>query len=177
MARTRSRRKLLQEIRSFPGFEQFSLRKQFSHLKASAHTGPVVILNAAKTRSDALIVLADLDRVIHVPLPSFTFQRSAGLQNMLEKLLGHSRVIRSDVRKGDPATLHGVSWESLLSIVWVGIVKPVLNALAFSVRFSVSLEFMADPFICLWTDSWGPIACFLVSEWWSGTARRAVPRQ
>ncbi|KAF8553245.1 hypothetical protein OG21DRAFT_1464427 [Imleria badia] len=125
------RDKLLQEIRRFPGFEQFLLQKQFSQLRASAHSGPVVILNAAQSRCDALIVLAEMDHVIHVPLPTFTFQRSAGLQNMLETLLGHAR---SGDRKGDPAPLRGVSWESLLSTLWNGIVKPVLDALAFSVR-------------------------------------------
>ncbi|KAF8546941.1 hypothetical protein OG21DRAFT_1425842, partial [Imleria badia] len=128
------RDKLLQEIQHFPGFEQFLLRKQFSRLRASAHSGLVVILNAAQSRCDALIVLADMDHVIHVPLPNFTFQRSAGLQNMVEKLLGHACVIRSDDRKGDPATLRGVSWESLLYTLWNGVVKPVLDALAFSVR-------------------------------------------
>ncbi|KAF8549931.1 hypothetical protein OG21DRAFT_1552455, partial [Imleria badia] len=128
------RDKLLQEIRAFPGFEQFLLHKEFSQLRASAHSGPVVILDAAESRCDALIILADLDHVIHVPLLSFPFQRSMGLQNMLEKLLGHARVIRSDDRKGDPAPLRGVSWESLLSTLWNGVVKPVLDALAFSVR-------------------------------------------
>ncbi|KAF8548473.1 hypothetical protein OG21DRAFT_1423016 [Imleria badia] len=128
------RDKLLREIRGFPGFEQFLLRKDFSQFQASAHTGPVVIINAAESRCDALIVLADVDHVIHVPLPNFTFQRSAGLQNMLEKLLGEARVIRSDEREGTSATLRGVSWESLLSTLWNGVVKPVLDALAFSVR-------------------------------------------
>ncbi|KAF8548471.1 TPR-like protein [Imleria badia] len=128
------RDKLLDEIRGFSGFEQFLLRKQFSQLRASAHCGPVVILNAAESHCDALIVLADVDHVIHVSLPNFTFQRSAGLQNMLETLLGDARVVRTDEREGGRATLRGVSWESLLSTLWNGVVKPVLDALAFSVR-------------------------------------------
>ncbi|KAF8551385.1 hypothetical protein OG21DRAFT_1467420 [Imleria badia] len=128
------RDQLLQEIRGFPDFEQYLLHKEFSQLRASAHSGPVVILNTAESRCDALIVLADLDHVFHVPLPTFTFQRSAGLQNMLEKLLGNTRATRSDDRKGDPATLRGVSWESLLFSLWNGVVKPVLDALAISVR-------------------------------------------
>ncbi|KAF8552649.1 TPR-like protein [Imleria badia] len=127
-----ARDKLLQVIRRFPGFEQFLLRKGYSQLRRSAHSGPVVILNAAQSRCDALIVLADLDHVIHVPLPDFNFQRSTGLQNMMVKLLGHGRAIHSDDRKGVPATLHGVSWESLLSTLWNGVVKPILNALVFS---------------------------------------------
>ncbi|KAF8550413.1 hypothetical protein OG21DRAFT_1380692, partial [Imleria badia] len=123
------RDKLLQEIRGFPGFEQFLLRKEFSQLRASAHSGPVVMLNAAETRCDALIVLADIDHVIHVPLPNFTCQRSAGLRKMLVKLLG-----RVDERMGTSSTQRGVNWEPFLSTLWNGVVKPVLDALSFSVR-------------------------------------------
>ena len=128
------RDQLLQEIRRFPGFERFLLHKEFSQLQASVHSGPVVILNAAESRCDALIVLADVDHVVHVPLPSFTFQRSAVLQNTLERLLGHARVMRCDDREGKSATRGYVSWEALLSTLWNGVVKPVLDALAFSVR-------------------------------------------
>ena len=142
------RDRLLQEIRGFPGFERFLLRKAFSQLRASAHSGPVVILNAAESRCDALIVLADVDHVIHVPLPTFTFQRSAGLQKLLEKLLGHARVVQCDDREGKSVPRGGVSWESILSTLWNGVVKPVLDALAFTVRDVVSFEFIPDPFIC-----------------------------
>ena len=140
------RDKLLQDIRVLPGFERFLLRKEFSQLRASAHSGPVVILNAAESRCDALIILADVDHVIHVPLPSFNFRRSAGLQKMLEKLLGDARVIPCDNREGKSATRGCDSWEPLLSTLWNGVVKPVLDALAFSVRDIVSLELVADPF-------------------------------
>ena len=141
------RDQLLQTIRTLPGFERFLLQRAFSQLRAAAHAGPVVLLNAAESRCDALIVLADVDRVIHVPLPTFTFQRSTGLQTMLGKLLGHARTIRSDDRDGKSAALRGVSWESLLSTLWHGVVKPVLDALAFSVRRVIPLEFILDPFI------------------------------
>ena len=66
---------LLQEIRQLPGFDRFLLHKEFSQLHVSAHSGPVVILNAATNQCDTLIVQAEVDHVIHVPLPSFTFQR------------------------------------------------------------------------------------------------------
>jgi tetratricopeptide (TPR) repeat protein len=156
---------LLREIRGFPGFERFLLHKDFSQLRASAHSGPVVILNAAESRCDALIVLADVDHVIHVPLPTFTFQRSAGLQKMLERLLGHVRVVHCDDREGKSATWGCVSWEPLLSALWTGVVKPVLDALAFSVCRVVLFEVVSHPFICLGTDSWGLITHFLVSDW------------
>ncbi|KAI9574317.1 CHAT domain-containing protein [Boletus coccyginus] len=137
------RDKLLHQIRGFPGFERFLLHKEFSQLRASAHSGPVVILNAAKSRCDALIVLADVDHAIHVPLPNFTFERSTFLENMLQKLLGHSRDIHPDERKGklvasphkvyswNAETQGGDSWEFLLSDLWKGVVRPVLDTLAF----------------------------------------------
>ncbi|KAF8444059.1 TPR-like protein [Boletus edulis BED1] len=128
------RDKLLQEIRRLPGFGRFLLPKDFSQLRASAHSGPVVILNAAETRCDALILLADVDHVIHVPLPNFTLQRSVGLQNSLGVLLGDARVMPLDDREGNPTTRGRINWESLLSTLWNGVIKPVLDSLAFSVR-------------------------------------------
>ncbi|KAI9451099.1 CHAT domain-containing protein [Boletus coccyginus] len=128
--------KLLHQIRAFPGFEQFLLHKDFSQLRASAHLGPVVILNAAETRCDALVVLANVDCVVHVTLPNFTLQDSTVLQNMLRTLLGHSRDIHPDERKGklvasahkvhsqNPQTQGGDSWEFLLSNLWKGVVRP-----------------------------------------------------
>ena len=119
------RDKLLQDIRRLPGFEQFLLQKDFSQLRASAHSGPVVILNAAETRCDALMILPNVDDVIHVPLPRFSLKQSAGLQNTLQGFLRQART-------GRPAPLH-LNWKSLLSLLWRCVVKPVLNALGFSV--------------------------------------------
>ncbi|KAF8129538.1 CHAT domain-containing protein, partial [Boletus edulis] len=145
------RDKLLQEIRRLPGFERFLLPKDFPQLRASAHSGSVVMLNAAETRCDALILLADVDHVIHVPLPGFDFQWAARLQNTLRALLGHARITRFDDRKGKLATGGGGSWESLLSTLWNGIVKPVLDALAFSTLGDLSRIFWCPtgPFVFL----------------------------
>ncbi|KAI9462573.1 CHAT domain-containing protein [Boletus coccyginus] len=157
------RDKLLHEIRRFPGFERFLLHKEFSRLRASAHSGPVVILNATESRCDALIVLADVDHVIHVPLPNFTFKQSMVLQKLLEKLLGHSRDIHPDERKAkliasphnlhtwNPETQGGDSWEFLLSNLWKGVVGPVLDALAFKTPGDPSRIFWCPtgPFVFL----------------------------
>ncbi|KAG6372069.1 hypothetical protein JVT61DRAFT_8778 [Boletus reticuloceps] len=144
------RDKLLQEIRRFPGFKRFLLQKDFSQLRASAHSGPVVFLNAAESRCDALVVLADVDHVIHVPLPKFNFQRSTGLRNVLGKLL-HGRDMGSGDREGGQATRRGLSWESLLSALWSGVVKLVLDALAFSDPGDLSRIFWCPtgPFVFL----------------------------
>ncbi|KAF8133237.1 TPR-like protein [Boletus edulis] len=148
------RDKLLQEIRRLPGFERFLFSKGFAQLRVSAHSGPVVILNAAETRCDALILLADVDHVIHVPLPDFNLQRSVGLQNMLRTLLGHrdARATPFDDRKGRVVTPWGTgSWETLLSTLFNGVIKPVLDALAFSTVGDLSRIFWCPtgPFVFL----------------------------
>ncbi|KAF8129595.1 CHAT domain-containing protein, partial [Boletus edulis] len=145
------RDKLLQEIRRLPGFQRFLLPKDFAQLRASAHSGPVVMLNAAETRCDALILLADVDHVIHVPLPKFNLQRSAGLQNMLGRLLGDARATPFDDRQGRAATRGAGSWETLLSTLFNGVVKPVLDALAISTVGDLSRIFWCPtgPFVFL----------------------------
>ncbi|KAF8444133.1 CHAT domain-containing protein [Boletus edulis BED1] len=145
------RDKLLQEIRRLPGFERFLLPKHFPQLRASAHSGPIVMLNAAETRCDVLILLADVDHVIHVPLPNFNLQRSVGLQNMLGKLLGDARATPFDDRTGRVATRGAGSWETLLSTLFNGVIKPVLDALAFSTVGDLSRIFWCPtgPFVFL----------------------------
>ena len=130
------RDKLLQEIRGLPGFERFLLRKEFSQLRASAHSGPVVILNAAKTRCDALVVHAGAG-VIHVPLPHFTLARSNDLQNEVMNLFDPLRGMYSGEGNG---TREHDTVESILAPLWNGVVKPVLGALTFSVRDVIPLE-------------------------------------
>ncbi|KAF8443803.1 CHAT domain-containing protein [Boletus edulis BED1] len=145
------RDKLLQDIRRLPGFNRFLLPKDFSQLRASAHSGPVVLLNAAEHRCDALILLSDVDHVIHVPLPNFNFQRSVGLQNSLGALLGDARVMPLDDREGNPTTRGRINWESLLSTLWNGVIKPVLDSLAFTTLGELSRIFWCPtgPFVFL----------------------------
>ena len=124
---------LLQDIRKLPGFERFLLQKDFSQLRASAHSGPVVILNAAESRCDALVVLSNVDHVIQVPLPNFTFQQSIDLQNNLQHILHRAR-------KAKIVSSHGATWEPFLSSLWKSVVKPILDALGFSVRDDMPFE-------------------------------------
>ena len=159
------RDRLLQEIRTFPGFERFLLHKEFSQLRASARSGPVVILNAAESRCDALILVADLEDAIHVPLPNLTLKRSVALQNTLNMLSrAHNGVILPDDRDGQPASRREGNWESILSSLWKCVVKPVLDALAFSVRDTMISDVAADLFIGLQTDARGLVTDLLVSD-------------
>jgi hypothetical protein len=127
----------------------------------------VVILNAAKSRFDALIVLADMDRVVHVPLPKFTpVWQSDAFQTSLKSSIRDPRCILSDDnRHGGPVELKGPGrWSLILAPLWKCVVQPVLDALAFSVR-----DVLIQPHETLvnrpfQTDSWGVIARFLVSN-------------
>ncbi|KAF8127373.1 TPR-like protein [Boletus edulis] len=141
------RDKLLQDIRRLPDFNRFLLPKDFSQLRASAHSGPVVVLNAAERRCDALIVLANVDHVIHVPLPNFTFQRSIDLQGILKSFLRCTLVERTgQVERWDRGT-----WETFLSPLWKCVVEPVMDALAFSTPGDLSRIFWCPtgPFVFL----------------------------
>ncbi|MFY1616694.1 CHAT domain-containing protein [Micromonospora sp. WMMD736] len=64
------RRHLLAEIRDRPGFADFLRPPPFAELARAAAGGPVVLVNVAERRCDALVV-AD-DRVTVVPLPELT---------------------------------------------------------------------------------------------------------
>ncbi|KAG6371744.1 hypothetical protein JVT61DRAFT_9094 [Boletus reticuloceps] len=115
------------QIRHLPGFERFLLPKEFSQLRASSHSGPVVILNAATHRCDVLIVLSSVDHVIHVPLPNFSFHQSIDLQGILKSFLRHAHVERTgQIERWDRST-----WGSFLSPLWKCVVEPVIYALAF----------------------------------------------
>ncbi|KAF8443799.1 CHAT domain-containing protein [Boletus edulis BED1] len=105
------------------------------------------MLNAAETRCDALIVLADVDHVIHVPLPNFTFQRSIDLQGILKSFLRKALVERTgQIERWDRGT-----WESFLSPLWKCVVEPVMDALAFSTPGDLSRIFWCPtgPFVFL----------------------------
>ncbi|KAF8436546.1 CHAT domain-containing protein [Boletus edulis BED1] len=145
------RDKLLQGIRRLPGFDRFLLPKDFSQLRASAHSGPVVILNAAERRCDALIALANVDHVIHVPLPHFTLKQAVDHQILLKTVLRQAHAIRTDERYGQTVTFDRGSWESFLAPLWNGIVKPVLDVLAFSSSGDISRIFWCPtgPFVFL----------------------------
>jgi tetratricopeptide (TPR) repeat protein len=62
--------RLLAEVRQQPGFESFLLPRPITDLLPAAGSGPVVLVNVADLRSDALILRAD--GVEDVPLPGLS---------------------------------------------------------------------------------------------------------
>ncbi|KAJ7469090.1 TPR-like protein [Mycena latifolia] len=125
------RDKLLQQIRGLAGFEQFLLPKRIPELSPAAKIGPVVLLNTSSYSCDALILIPGLaDEVMHIPLPDFTLAQA---QHLTEAL---GNIVRGGVRS---ERLHGgqegelppdEQFSGILSVLWMNIVKPVLNGLA-----------------------------------------------
>jgi hypothetical protein len=128
---------LVEKVRTLPGFEDFLQPKKFAKLWKAARSGPVIVINVHKSRCDALIVVADLDEVIHVPLDSFSYDRAQALQHSLYKSLSVAGVRMRDGRGGRMVSTKpsDCGFEGILSNLWTFVVKPVLDALAFSVGY------------------------------------------
>jgi hypothetical protein len=107
---------LLTEIRARPGFAGFLLPPRFGQLQVQAAPGPIVIVNAAESRGDALIVTSDPGTPVRtVSLPSLTEQVAYDLANRF----------RPAVRDGAEDQIYDV-----LEWLWDGVAAPVMDALA-----------------------------------------------
>jgi hypothetical protein len=122
------------------GFHDFLRPKKLSQLQEAARYGPVVVINAHEDRCDALVLMADLDDVMHIPLRSFSFRQAEDLQRSLAAILSvpglrarYSDRYMTRVCLGDDLNPND-TFRRILSQLWVHVVKPVMDGLAFSVR-------------------------------------------
>ncbi|KIM86572.1 hypothetical protein PILCRDRAFT_815805 [Piloderma croceum F 1598] len=126
---------LVEKARTITGFEDFLQPKKFAKLTKAARSGPVIVINVDKSRCDALIVMADLDEVIHVPLDGISYNQVQGMQYSLNILLSSAGVRIRDTRQARMTSTmpDNFGFEGILSRLWTHIAKPVLDTLAFSV--------------------------------------------
>ncbi|THU80551.1 TPR-like protein [Dendrothele bispora CBS 962.96] len=121
--------KLLQEVRELDGFGSFLRPKKFSELVLAARNGPVVVVNVAELRCDAL-VLCTSGEIVPVPLPTFSYKQAETLRlNLLSSLQAHGVRVN---RNGDRAThLAGKDNQdhfiSVLADLWSHVVQPILS--------------------------------------------------
>jgi hypothetical protein len=135
-ALTREREAIIKQVRSLPGFEDFLKPPKISRLMGAARNGPVVVLNITQTRCDALALVAGIEEVVHIPLPGVTSKRVMELRDELKDLLYSSGLRLRGDRAAQKWTDEGESdnCKDILAELWNGLVKPVLDSLAFSVR-------------------------------------------
>ncbi|KAL6306590.1 CHAT domain-containing protein [Sparassis latifolia] len=123
------RENLIQQIHALPGFETFLLPKTLSQLTSSICCGPVVILNASKYRCDALVIQPHSNQVLHISLDC-TIKDANNMQSILDRMCKEGR-IPSQRASGPSSNAPDINaiFESLLSQLWLCVVKPVLDAL------------------------------------------------
>jgi tetratricopeptide (TPR) repeat protein len=131
---------ITEQVRSLPGFEDFLRPPRVSRLKDAAKDGPVVVLNIAESRCDALALLPGYEEVVHIPLPNISSRRVTELRDKLKDQLYSNGIRMRDTRVAMKATDEddNETCEQVLAEVWDNLVKPVIDSLAFSVRSIIS---------------------------------------
>jgi tetratricopeptide (TPR) repeat protein len=117
---------LVGQIRALPGFEGFLRRPRVADLRREAEAGPIIMVNIASHRSDALILTSDPRAPVRVvPLPGVT---PATLTGQVNDFLGALSAM--DVA-GSPAEANAAqrAVEETLAWTWDAIAGPVLDAL------------------------------------------------
>ncbi|KAH6867431.1 CHAT domain-containing protein [Coprinopsis sp. MPI-PUGE-AT-0042] len=161
---------LLYQARQIPGFEDFLRPTQCSTLLQNLpEAGPVVVINADELRCDAIVLVRGLDEPILVPLPEISYLRAKGMQEDLKAELAagllrmrektrEDRVVGQEsdgyserlLRPKEVRPRREISnTESLLGELWEAVVKPVLDALAFTTK-------SATPTARIWWCPTGP---------------------
>ncbi|PVF92339.1 hypothetical protein CPB86DRAFT_195532, partial [Serendipita vermifera] len=142
----------INQVRSLPEFEEFLRPLRSSQLINAARDGPVVVLNIAEDRCDALALIPGLEDVVHIPLPDITSERVSELYNELRDQLCSSGVRMRDPRaaKRMPDNADKETCRLVLAELWTNLVKPVLDSLAFSPH--------PDVLPRIWWCTTGPLA-------------------
>jgi tetratricopeptide (TPR) repeat protein len=112
----------LAQIRNVPGLDRFMLAPPVPELCQTATEGPVIIINATRYRSDALLVTATGAR--YLPLPDLSLD---GCLEHTEKFYAALREI-TDPENAHPQQAETVLFDTL-TWTWNVIVSPVLDAL------------------------------------------------
>lgn len=124
----------VEKIRSLPDFADFLRPPKATRLIGAAQHGPVVVVNIAEARCDALALLPKSDKILCIPLPRITSERIVQLRDDLRDLLSSNgirmREPRAAVQVTDDDDEEGCKW--ILSELWECIVKPVLTSLKLS---------------------------------------------
>ncbi|KAJ3543663.1 hypothetical protein NMY22_g3061 [Coprinellus aureogranulatus] len=161
---------LLREVRSKPGFETFlhppTSATLLQHLPES---GVVVVINVNEKRCDAIGLMAGLDEPLHIPLPNFSLEKAKKYRENLKHRLSANHLRVRDAGRPE----HGVDCSEeraagpfgsrrkanqemagVLRGLWVEVVKPILEALAFT-----KLEPSSDePAPRIWWCPTGPLS-------------------
>ena len=138
---------LLDEIRSIPKFHDFLRPPQTSDLlKQLPQDGIVILVNVHEDRCDALALVFGSEIPIHITLDDFTHKEASDLRERLRRFLSSHRVRMSEADRGGRPTRRPDSEKQgelhfVLEALWLRVVRPILDGLAFSVSFSQFIRY------------------------------------
>ena len=115
----KERDELISQIRALPGFDRFLTFLLFDTLRSAASSGPVIIVNHSKLRSDIFILLHNATPSL-IPTPTDFFDRANTLK---DKLLG------SRVKDGLDSSEYDQTLASVLTELYELVGKPVIDRL------------------------------------------------
>jgi tetratricopeptide (TPR) repeat protein len=136
----------LVEVRRLKGFEDFLQPKSIYKLQKASSNGPVVMINAASSGCDALIVTQE--EVKHVALSDITAEIARSLGSDMQKALSHNEIRSThqmleplfqpvDLREQRKPFLKGHTAEDtfkeVLEKLWSTVAHPVIEALSLKV--------------------------------------------
>jgi len=133
---------LLDEIRRIPSFHNFLRPLQTSGLLNDLPAdGPIIVINVHETRCDALALISGFNAPVHIPLDNFTHKLASELREILRSFLSSRGVrLRDEDRGPRPVLDDDVETQSeihfILEQLWRRVVKPILDGLEYSVRFT-----------------------------------------
>jgi len=134
---------ILEEIRNIPGFRNFLRPPQaLDLLRHIPPDGPIILINVDKSRCDALALISGCPEPIHIPLTKFTYEQALKLGDHLRNFLSwHGVRVREENRALRPAPACHVESDIhlVLGVLWLEVVKPILEGLSYSVSSSLLL--------------------------------------
>ena len=115
----KERDELLSQIRALPGFDRFLLFPLFDKLQSAASSGPVIIVNHSRSRSDILILLQNTSPSL-IPTPTDFYDRAIALKDKL---------LDSRVKDGLDSCKYNLTLASVLAELYKLVGKPVIDRL------------------------------------------------
>ena len=161
---------LLDKIRRIPQFRDFLRLPQASYLmKHLPPDGLVILVNVHEDRCDALALISGTVAPLHIPL-DFTYDEAAELRERLRHFISSRKVRMREVdRAGRTVRLPNAEKRSeihlVLEALWLRMVRPILDALAYPVSVS---QFMTFHFINITIKVYcgiKPSSNLVVSNW------------
>ncbi|QRW25935.1 aromatic di-alanine and TPR containing protein [Rhizoctonia solani] len=131
--------RLLAQIRTLDGFEDFLLPMKSVRLIDAARSGPVIVINCSERCCDALVIIPGQVTISRVHLPNFTKKKAQEARDKMEASL-RNKNLRERGARLIPVPGYKDGFASVLLDLWTDIVKPVLDFLGYmeSVRESGS---------------------------------------